>query len=112
MKEHCQTIRPDRSLPGCETVSAVGLAAFVAALHMAVLAGHVSGRSSQQRALSQIRWRMPTDESPDAPCSRARIGSNPHRSYNCGRLELARGMAVVALAAFINVIRTNGALGR
>ena len=84
----------------------------MAALHVAVLAGRVSGRSSPHRAFRQIRWQVPAEKSPDAPCNRDRIGSNPHCAYSVGRLALTRGMAVIALAVYLNVIRTNGALGR
>jgi hypothetical protein len=112
MPSRSSTIRPHPSRLGTETVSALGLAAFVAALHVAVLAGRMSGRPSQHGALSQIHWQMPAEKSPDAPNHRDRIGSNPHRAYSVGRLALTRGMAVVALAAYLNVIRTNGALGR
>jgi len=106
------TIRAGQPPLGAEPVSVLGLAAFVAALHVAVLACRVSGRPSQHRALNQIDWQMPAEKSPDAPNHRDRIGSNPHRAYSVGRLALTRGMAVVALAAYLNVIRTNGALGR
>lgn len=112
MQQSNPTIRAGQSPLGVESVSVLGLAAFVAALHVAVLACRVSGRPSQHRALSQIHWPMPAERLPDALNHRDRIGSNPHRAYSVGRLALTRGMAVVALAAYLNVIRTNGALGR
>lgn len=112
MPSRVLTVRTGPPALGAEPVSPLGLAAFIAALHMAVLAGRVSGRSSPHRALSRIHWQAPAEKSPDAPCDRDRIGSNPHHAYSAGRLSLTRGMAVVTLAVYLNVIRTNGAQGR
>lgn len=93
-----------RPVPRCEALSAVGLAALVAALHLAVLAGR-GGRSTlrypQIAPITQMETRPPDETRRDPD----RAPSNPTRSYSAGRLALTAGMVIVALAFQLHIMR-------
>lgn len=85
----------------------VGLAAIVAALHLAVLASRVSGRHHHGPVVL-LSWQAPS--APPTPAdTTSEPPSNPHRNYSVGELALTRGMAVVSLARWLHVMRINGA---
>ncbi|GMV97013.1 MAG: hypothetical protein HRF43_10705 [Phycisphaerae bacterium] len=97
-----------------ESVSAVGLAAMVAALHLAVLAGRLGGpaRCARGRDPALLIWRRPEQAPVETFRTSQRVPSNPQRAYHAGRLALASGVAVLALARALPVMRLGAARGR
>jgi hypothetical protein len=92
---------------------AVALAALVAVLNLSVLAGRLGGRMPCRGDVLAWRAPMAAMNGPDAETKTTdKRPSNPTRSYNAGRLALNTGIAVVALAAWLHVMRINGARGR
>lgn len=93
---------------------AVALAALVTMLNVSVLAGRLGGRMGPTRG-DVLAWRAPTSAIPgpagEAPAAE-KPSSNPTRSYNAGQLALNTGIAVVALAAWLSVMRINGSRGQ
>jgi hypothetical protein len=93
---------------------AVALAALVAVLNLSVLAGRLGGRTSPHRG-DVLAWRAPmtaiTGPAGEAASSE-KPPSNPTRYYNAGTLSLNTGIAVIALAAWLGVMRINGARGQ
>ena len=90
-----------------DTVSSVGLATIVAALHVAVLAALVQGR---HHAVSPILlcWEMPKPIEEPAPTAEE-PPSNPQQNYSAGQLALTSGIVVLALANHLHTTRMNGA---
>lgn len=92
---------------------AVVLTALVAALNLSVFAGRLGGRMGPTRG-DVLAWRAPLspvagpagDTQTDEPSS-----SNPTRTYSAGRLALNTGIAVIALTAWLSVMRINGSRG-
>lgn len=92
---------------------AVALAALVAALNLSIFASRLGGRMSPTRG-DVLAWRAPLspmtgpagDTQTDEPSS-----SNPTRTYSAGRLALNTGIAVIALTAWLSVMRINGSRG-
>ena len=95
-----------------DSLSAVGLAAVVAALHVAVLAGRVSTRAPRGRHATILVWRQADTTQVETQPASDRVPSNPMRAYNAGRLALTSGMAVIALAFHLQVMRMGAALSR
>lgn len=95
-----------------DSLSTVGLAAMVAALHLAVLAGRVSARHPRGRHLALIVWQQPPAAQVETAPKSDRVPSNPTQAYNAGRLALTFGVAVIALAYQLQVMRMGSALGR
>ena len=89
---------------------AVALAALVAALHLSVLAGRLGSRAIPS-ACDVLTWRAPAVGPADEPTSE-QSPSNPQRTYSAGQLALDTGIAVVALTAWLRVMRTNGSRGQ
>lgn len=91
----------------------MALTALVTALNLSVLAGRLGGRVGPTRG-DVLAWRAPlspvtgpaADTQAEEPSS-----SNPTRTYSAGRLALNTGIAVVALAAWLSVMRINGSRG-
>jgi hypothetical protein len=95
-----------------DTVSPVGLAALVAALHLAVLTGRVPVWSVVGRAGTLQIWRVPADASATTARETGRVASRPVKSYSAGQLSLSAGMAIVALARWLRVMRLTGTQGQ
>lgn len=89
---------------------AVALAALVAALHLSVLAGRLGSRAIPGPC-DVLTWRAPAVGPADEPTSE-QSPSNPQRTYSAGQLALDTGIAVVALTAWLRVMRTNGSRGQ
>ena len=83
------------------------LATWVATLHLFVLAGRLGGRVAP-RSNSEWVWQAPMDGPATHEPAREKTPSNPQRSYSAGQLALDTGVAVVALAAWLRIVRTNG----
>lgn len=91
-----------------ETVSPVGLAALVAALHLAVLTGRVSVRWAGNRPGTLMIWRM-TGDAPGTNTGKSdQSPSRPTQTYSAGQLDLAVGMAVITLARWLHIMRLTG----
>ncbi|MGQ9648985.1 MAG: hypothetical protein ACUVXJ_02650 [Phycisphaerae bacterium] len=95
-------------VPRWETVSPVGLAALVAALHLAVLTGRVSVRWAGARPGTLVIWRMPQDAIRVVAGKSAQPSSRPIQTYSAGQLALAVGMAIVTLACWLHIMRLTG----
>jgi hypothetical protein len=94
--------------PRPAALSAVGLAALVAALHLAVLAGRGGRSLARYHEITPIisTETRPPDETPRDP---DRAPSNPTHSYSAGRLALTAGMVIVALAHQVHLMRVGTA---
>jgi len=93
---------------------AVILTALVAALNLSILAGRLGGRTSPYRG-DVPAWRAPMTAVPGPTgeaASTEKPPSNPTRFYNAGTLALNTGIAVLALAAWLGVMRINGSRGQ
>ncbi len=92
---------------------AVVLAALVALLNVSILAGRLRGRMGPTRG-DVLAWRvsMPMPGPAGDAQAAEKPSSNPTRFYNAGQLSLDTGIAVVALAAWLSVMRINGARGQ
>lgn len=99
---------PAHGSPRHEGVSPFGLAAMAAVLHLAVLAGRVSPRGSHPRPIALLAWQVPPSETAETRLSEENAPSNPTRTYCAGRLALTAGMAVLALARWLHVMRVRG----
>lgn len=88
---------------------AVALAALVAVLNLSIMAGRLGGASPRHAVLA---WRAPACGPASERGSAKEPPANPTRAYNAGRLALGTGIAVIALAAWLHVMRINGATGR
>jgi hypothetical protein len=110
MHRHCGTTS------GCachrDTVSPVGLAALVAALHLAVLAGRLSTRSPLGGQATLCVWRTPGKAAPGSPEPVSRGSSRPVHAYSAGHLSLNAGMAVLTLTRWLHIMRLTGTPGR
>ena len=95
-----------------ETVSPVGLAALVAALHLAVLAGRVPALPTAGRPGTLLVWRVPGDPSRSAGVRAEKAPSRPVKSFAAGQLALTLGMAVVTLARWLQIMRLTGTPGQ
>lgn len=104
------TIRTS-AVAGLEAVSAVGLTAFIAVLHLAVLTAELSHRSGTRRSAVFLIWREAGVPVIDRTCASAACDSNPHRTFYVGRLALTAGLAIIQLAAWINVLRVSALPG-
>lgn len=93
-------------------VSGIGLATLIAALHLALLAGRVSGRCARGRQATLLIWQPPPRAQAEVQRDTDRVPSNPTHSYSAGRLALTAGMVIVALAFQMQVMRVGAALGR
>lgn len=89
---------------------AVVLTALVTMLHLSVLAGRL-GKRALPADESVFAWQAANVGAP-AEAAREESSSNPIRSYSAGQLSLNTGIAVVALTAWLRVMRVNGAHGR
>ncbi len=90
--------------------SPAGVAALAAVLHLAVLASRMPGRSAH--AVPSLLWNAgsaPAERHGDADGDAA--PSNPQQTYCVGRIALTSGMAVVALACWLHVMRLGSARG-
>jgi hypothetical protein len=56
-------------------------------------------------------WRVPICGQNQAGGTAAKVPSNPIHTYCVGHLALTMGMAVIVLAAWLLIMRINGALG-
>ena len=81
-----------------ETVSPVGLAALVAALHLVMLTGRVPVWSAGGRPGTLQIWRVPGDALASSAGEAEKASSRPVKTYSAGQLSLTVGMAIVALA--------------
>lgn len=100
-----------RPVPRYEAVSAVRLATVVAALHLALLAGRVSARCPRGRQMAVVVWQTP-EPAAEVQHDSDRVPSNPTHSYSAGRLALTFGMAILALAVQLPLMRIGAATGR
>ena len=91
-----------------ETVSPVGLAALVAALHLAVLTGRVSVCRAGTRPGTLMIWRMTGDALGTDTGKSDQSPSRPTQTYSAGQLDLAVGMAVITLARWLHIMRLTG----
>ncbi len=90
---------------------AMALAALVAVLHLSVLAGRPTGRMGSSRG-DGLTWRAPACGLSTERSTADNSPANPTQTYSVGRLSLDTGIAVIALAAWLHVMRINGATGR
>lgn len=90
---------------------AVALAALVAVLHLSVLAGRLGNRRLVPGACNVLAWRAPATGPGDETAAASQSPSNPQHTYSAGQLALDTGIAVIALAAWLRVMRLNGARG-
>ena len=95
-----------------DSLSSVGLATVVAALHLAVLARRVPVRSLHHRQTTLLAWRIPAAERIVPGRGAQRAPSKPVHTYCAGLLLLTFGMAVLTLALWLHVMRTNGTHGQ
>jgi hypothetical protein len=86
----------------------LGVAAMVALLHLAVLAGRLRSQSAPGRPVAGLMWQLPRAEQVSTALRRERVPSNPLQSFSAGRLALAAGMAVLALANWLHITRVHG----
>lgn len=91
--------------PRYAAVSTIGLATLVAALHLALLAGRVTGRCPRGQEAAMLVWRQPESRENETQHDPDRAPSNPTRNYSAGRLALAAGMVIVALAHQVHLMR-------
>jgi hypothetical protein len=91
-----------------DTVSPVGLAAVVAALHLALLTGRVPAFSPARRQGTLMIWRTTADVRAAAGGESEAAASRPVQTYAAGQLSLAAGMAVVTLARWLRIMRLTG----
>ncbi len=94
-----------------ETVSPVGLAALVAALHLVVFAGRLTARSPLRGQSTFCVWRAPGTSASETSEPVGRGASRPVRAYFAGHLSLNAGMAVLALARWLHIMRLTGTPG-
>jgi hypothetical protein len=87
------------------------LAALVAVLNLSVLAGRLGGRTIPGRN-DVLTWQIPISGPTADRSTTEEPSANPTRAYSAGRLSLDTGIAVIALAAWLHVMRINGATGR
>jgi hypothetical protein len=97
--------------PRYDAVSTIGLAALVAALHLATIAGR-AGRVSVRHPQITPVTRMETLPPAETRRESDRAPSNPTRSYSAGRLALTVGMVIVALAYQLHVMHVGTARSR
>jgi hypothetical protein len=81
-------------------------------LHLAVITAGLSPRSGGRRALSLV-WECEQGSlrQPAVEADEDQARSNPHHTFCVGELSLTLGMAVVALAAWLQILRFSGVLG-
>ena len=94
-----------------ETISPLGLATLMAALHVAALARHVPIRRSSAGQVSRLIWRIPEERRATDRVSPDEAPSKPVHVFRAGQLALTGGVAVIALTLWLQVMRTNGATG-
>jgi hypothetical protein len=58
-----------------------------------------------------VVWRVPVGGQIEAGSTTVKVPSNPIHTYCVGHLALTTGMAVIALAAWLQIMRINGAIG-
>lgn len=97
--------------PAADGVSPVGLAAVAAILHVVVFAGRMPVRSLHHEHGALPAWRMPTGGQAEPRRVTEKVPSKPIQPFCAGQLCLALGMAVIALAAWLHIMRINGAHG-
>ena len=88
-----------------ETVSSCGIAAIVAVLQLAVLARRLSVRHAP-RPTVLLTWQSPDAGKTNSP--EDSTPSKPTRTYCAGQLELTSGMAILALAEWLHIMRMSG----
>jgi hypothetical protein len=98
--------------PRCGGVSLIGVATVVAALHLAALGGRLSVRGQRGRHVAMLIWQQPQPRPAETRPDAGRAPSHPTRSYSAGRLALAAGMVIVALAFQVQVMRVGAAITR
>lgn len=86
----------------------LGVAAMVAVLHLAILARQLRAQSAPGRPVAGLMWQLPCAEQVSVAVQRERVPSNPLQSFSAGRLALAAGMAVLALANWLHITRVHG----
>ena len=95
-----------------ETVSPVGLAALVTALHLVLLTGRVSPWSPLRRPGTLLIWRAPSEtRAVVAAGEPEKVASRPTQTYAAGQLALAVGMSLVAMARWLHIMRLTGTHG-
>ena len=97
--------------PRRETVSPVGLATLVAALHLALLTGRLPVWSAARRQGTLMIWRTPADSRADAGVDSEKAASRPIHCFAAGQLALAVGMSLVAMARWLHIMRLTGTHG-
>jgi len=95
-----------------EPSSPLGLTAIAAILHLAVFAGKVSPRRMPNRPAMHLVWQQPAKCRIDSERTEDKVPSNPIHTYCAGHLALAHGMAVVSLAAWMQIMHISGARGQ
>lgn len=117
----CNASAPIRILPPArreatlrsEPISSVGMAAVVTTLHLALLAGVLPARWPHGRQTAALLiWHQPDGGQTEKRHDQNQAPSNPTHSYSAGRLALAAGMVIMALAYRVQVMRVGTALGR
>ena len=96
-----------------DTVSPVGLAALVTALHLVLLTGRISPWSHVRRPGTLMIWRAPGEaRAPAAAGEPEKVASRPTQTYAAGQLALAVGMSLVAMARWLHIMRLTGTHGQ
>ena len=96
------------SVQRTDRVSRVGLAAMIAALHVAILASRMPVRNLHRPPVTLLSWQIPVAPQPpvavpdDPP-------SNPHQAFCVGELALAVGMAIIVLTRWLHIMHISGA---
>ena len=91
--------------------SPLGLATLATVLHLAVLAGGVRARRLSAEPEMYLIWQVPASDTSDTGSTADKVPSNPIHTYCVGHLALATGMAIIALATWLQIMRINGANG-
>jgi hypothetical protein len=92
------------------SLARVNLAALAAVLHVAVFAGTLSVDAGVPSERSGWIWRI-SDEQGASPAGRKTIArSNPHYHFAAGRLDLRHGVAILALACWLVILRIAGSV--
>lgn len=90
---------------------AMALATLVAALHLSIWVGRLGERAGLTRP-AVATWRLPAGASLVERGDGKAHSARPKRTYSAGQLALDTGVAVLALAAWLLVMRSNGSHGR
>lgn len=94
------------------TFSPVGMAAFIAALHLALASSRWPVAGAGRMVEVGLIWQAPAPEPRETGELEENAPSHPNQEFSAGRLALTTGMAVIGLTFLLHVMRLNGRLGR